>query len=200
MTAASTSSGVVPTGGESTGSRRTFQTSRIGRIEDEQPQPIFGLLHRVSAMISCSWFAATSACADSEIERRRLSDVHLGLVHARQLLGELERAAAAHRRWRAPTPGSSRPPSPPRSSGRRSRAAACPRRRGWSGSCARLRAGTRRSRGRGERLRHVQRQPRLQQRVVAVQEAVAVGVRRVPAEAVRRAEPGQPLAERRRST
>ena len=51
-----------------------------------------------------------------------------------------------------------------------------------------------------QRLRDVERQARPEQRVVAVQEAVALGVRRVPAEAVRRAEPGQPLAERRRST
>ena len=53
-------------------------------------------------------------------------------------------------------------------------------RRGWCGSIASCwRAGIDEQIAE-QRLRHVQRQPRLQQRVVAVQEAVAVGVRRRP--------------------
>ena len=46
-----------------------------------------------------------------------------------------------------------------------------------------------------QRLRDVQREARLHERVVAVQEAVAVGVDGVPRDVVRRAVPGQPLAE-----
>ena len=87
VTAASTSIAAVATGGESTGVDAARSSSRAASVSKiSRRRRSSACFTAVSAMISCSWFAATSACADTQIERRRRSDVDLGLVHAHQLL------------------------------------------------------------------------------------------------------------------
>ena len=90
VTAASTSMTGVATGGESIGSIFTFQVSRwvVSKISMRSRSSTCFTV--VSAMISCSWSAATSACADTRSSGGERADVHLGLVHARQLLREFE--------------------------------------------------------------------------------------------------------------
>ena len=132
----------------------------------------------VSAMISCSWLAATSACADTRSSGGDCADVDLGLVDARQLLRRARAPTAARRRWRAPTRDSSTrvfTSAVVWTRLSRSRVSAMSRLVRLVASCCR---GAVDRQVAEQRLRHVERQARLQQRVVAVQEAVAVGVRR----------------------
>ena len=109
---------------------RTFQTSRRAASKISRRSRSSDCFTAVSATMSCSWFAATSACADTRSMRRRLPDVHLGLVHAHQFLGEQRVRPGAPRRWRERTPDSSRRSSRRRSCAPRSPAAACRRCRG----------------------------------------------------------------------
>ena len=169
----------MPTGGESIGvelrrsSCRAASGRRSARAADPRPA-----CTAVSAMISCSWLRGDFGLRRHEVERRRLTDVDLGLVHARQLLRELQRRLPRVDVGAAPTPGSSTALftfAVVCTTLSRSRVSAMSR---LIAARRRAAAAARRSMKIAEqRLRHVQRQPRLQQRVVAVQEAVAVGVR-----------------------
>ena len=162
------------------GSIATFQFSRSRRIEDQQAQPILRLLHRGLGDDQLFLIGGDLGLRRHEIERRRRADVHLRLVHAHQLLARASAPIAARRRWRAPRPGSSTRLFTfavvcTRLS--RSRVSAMSRLVRLVASC--WRAGVD-GQIAHERLRHADRQPGLQQRVVAVEEAVAVGVRGGP--------------------
>ena len=56
----------TPVGGASTGSSGTFQTSRLVASKIKTRSRSSACRTAVSATITCSWFAATSACADNK--------------------------------------------------------------------------------------------------------------------------------------
>ena len=168
--------------------------ARITRVEDLRAQLILALPDRRLRDDELLPIGGDLGLGRNEIQRRRLTDIDLRPVHPDELARKIERRLArldvrdrrhevpvraldarhrVHERFSQPRPGDL-----PIDTARRELLA--------------------RHVGRhvaDERLRDVHRQSRLEDRVVTVQEAVAVGVRRAPGQAVRRPEPRQLLVE-----
>ena len=60
----------------------------LRRIEDEEAQPILGLLHRRFGDDQLLLIGGDFGLRRHEVERRRLADVDFRLVHAHQLFGQ----------------------------------------------------------------------------------------------------------------
>ena len=179
-TAASRSGAGRPTGGESIASIWTVQESRcvVSRISSRRRSSA-SLMAAVCATMSCSSFDGGLRLCRHEVERRRLSDVHPRLVDPHQFLRQIERLLA---RFDVGPGRHQIPVGALHGRGRAHEALAQPRVGDVAVDTARRKLVARRidEEIAEERLRHVDREPRLQQRVVGVEEAVAVGVHRVP--------------------
>jgi hypothetical protein len=165
-----------------------------GRVEDEHAETILELADRRFGDDQLLLVRRHFGLRGEQIQRGRLPDVHLDLVDTGQFLGERKRRAARL----DVGPSRDEVPVGRLRGGCRVDDALPDARVGDVAADLRLRE----LQARGvheqvadERLGDADGQPRSQQRIVAVEDAVAVSVRRVPRDAVRGAEPGKPLAQ-----